>query len=170
MMGRKKGTGTGTGTGTIDLAELEEGMDDTPDPGPSKPTPPSKPKPSNPPPNISGDEAGYNTELYPSGNWSVRNALNTLGYNVRVSNDPIKNHSQAKQFQRDYNEWAQTEFPDYSPLNYGDYDMGKLGVDGTMGEYSLRALEMVYTEGGTKEFNPTRGRVVAAAWEDHFGL
>lgn len=137
----------------------------TPSPGPTPgPGPGPGPKPSGKakgkPPNVSGDKAGYNTEIW-AAPFPVRNAFVVVGYPVSLMPDvmneglngpdlenPIPDDD-VKQFQRDWNKVAnavagglvvksKTEIPLIS--NY----TGKLGVDGVAGENTLNALEIAW--------------------------
>ena len=81
----------------------------SPSPSPS-PSPAPSPTPDDyakgDPPNISGDAAGYDTDLFPSMS-AVRQWLNNIGYSVEAvgpnAEKLLKSNGEVKDFQRDYN-------------------------------------------------------------------
>ncbi|MEE9386316.1 MAG: hypothetical protein V3V08_23125 [Nannocystaceae bacterium] len=86
-------------------------------------------------PNLSGDEDGYNTDLYPSAK-EVRQGFMFLGYQVGGGDETLNGHPLVKKFQEDWNEAAETGFQDA---------IGEFLPDKVPGPGTLRALEIAAT-------------------------
>ena len=124
--------------------------------GTGTPAPPTQ-QPNTPPPNVSGDPAGYNSTLYPDV-MSVRKGLNFLGYPVVNDIQTAIPPSVVKQYQGDHNQAA--------ILGFGDA-VGWLNEDGVPGAYTLRALEIdVSGMDGITLDDVMRGY----QWSQEFGL
>lgn len=109
------------------------------------------------PPNISGDSAGYNTELF-SSHAAVRIAINKLGYSVPYNGGELSPSGQAnpevRRFQSDWNkvikglDSGKVEFPSGAAASDGarlGYFRGLLGVDGITGRNTFNALEIAFS-------------------------
>lgn len=121
------------------------------------PSPPAVPQNPAPPPNVSGDPAGYNTALFPDSK-AVRGALKFLGYPVNDTLTTPPPASQVKRFQGHYNQSSIME----------QYDAtGWLAEDGVPGKMTLRGLELAIS--GTD--GPDLGDFVRGfAWAQEHGL
>ncbi len=100
------------------------------------------------PPNTSGDEEGYNIEVFPDPA-AVRQAMVTLGYDIEVNQEPLENNAAVVEFQRDWNRVVQgiDDGEVNLPVNVPQPTLleqlrGRLDVDGTAGGNTLNALEI----------------------------
>lgn len=122
--------------------------------GGDTPSPAPRPKqPSSPPPNVSGDPAGYNTQMFPASS-AVRSGFQSLGYSTRT--DPVGVHPSTRAFQEDYNaiaaglaSGAVVPPAEVAPAVVALF-RGHLDTDGIAGRYTLRALEiaLMYLQAG----------------------
>jgi len=89
------------------------------------------------PPNISGDDAGYNTKMW-QGLKNVADALLFLGYR---GTDGV---GMTRQFQGDYNRVSQRAAtdPNFAALDWNVVPRGNLIVDGDPGTQTVNALEI----------------------------
>ena len=139
LMGRKKDepavVGDGTATGSAN-SDSDEDVGGGPVGGGSGGGGGSS-QSGNPPPNVSGDSAGYSTTLYP-GPLPVRVGLISIGYDVGLNDQPVGSEDvsnpHAAAFQAHYNQASSTGF-------HGA--QGELEMDGWMGPNSLNALEII---------------------------
>jgi hypothetical protein len=83
-------------------------------------------------PNVSDDDAGYNTELYPTAK-EVREAMIFLGYAVGGGSQGLSGNPLVKKFQQDWNEAADVGFQQAT---------GEFLPDTSPGTGFLRALEI----------------------------
>lgn len=117
----------------------------------------SYPWQTQPPPNVSGKAAGYNTERFPD-SLAVRRALDFLGYSMALTNMPPP-ASDVVAFQNDYNEASEESFGGAQ---------GYLDDDGVPGKFTLRALEIAAF--GTDGVAGVSDLVKGPLWADRFGL
>ncbi len=107
------------------------------------------------PPNITGNSAGYNTELWGRPG-PIRLALISQGYSVRANEQPLSPddtpHAQITQLQSDWNkvirgiDSGKVKLPkDASESKLLKHYRGLLVIDGIVGKNSLNALEVILT-------------------------
>jgi hypothetical protein len=126
----------------------------TPDPDDhSDPIPPPAPKPKpapsgQNPPNLSGDPAGYDTNMFP-GAQAVRQWFVNMGYSIgnQFLQEPLIENAGVKKFQRNYNKVsaavAQGKIKGLLGIDR-DFPMGTVDVDGTAGKNTLNALSIAF--------------------------
>ena len=107
------------------------------------------------PPNITGDSAGYNSELWARPG-PIRLAMLSQGYKVRANEQPLSPddtpHAQVTQLQSDWNkvirgiDSGKVKLPkDASEPKLLKHYRGLLVIDGIVGKNSLNALEVILT-------------------------
>jgi len=109
------------------------------------------------PPNVSGDQKGYNTKIFPNFR-AVRKAFRRLGYETDMANASVPS-SIVRQFQRGYNHCSIKGHPAWGILRID----GK--IDGKDGAHTLNALEIAL--GYALKNAPSQNQPVGAWWQKH---